>query len=465
MAADGALPLDDRAAAIRAAARIPRLGHALAMKHLDDAEVVVAEAALGALPWTDRPQEALPVLLAQAGGDRARVAVYAAARAARHTAPTELRSVLGALLTGEPAATVSSRKEAVRLAARFLPPRPAVTLLARVFHSPARHPDVRSAVVRALPPLLGVPEAWPLLADAARDDAPPVLEALLRVTPWELAGAHRAGYAAVVGAAYDACLASVEGFAAYGVLRAVGVWAGHDPALADRLSRTVCELGTRRHWSYAAWALRDLAVSDLPHPVGGAAPGSAFHGAVAGLLAAAHGPEGACDALPDRDLPALQRLRTLVSPGSDGPERPEVLEAIARQLAPEPLLAPERADLLRRLVHRTAEPAALPGRLWDLADALRGAGVAVAVQTAGRLRHTSWALGGMPERTGVLLATAGRLARDGGTATGLLSAGLVTAAGPDLGWPEEWRELLRVLRGHPCPDVRHAAHQTTTHTE
>jgi hypothetical protein len=37
-------------------------------------------------------------------------------------------------------------------------------------------------------------------------------------------------------------------------------------------------------------------------------------------------------------------------------ERPEVLEAVAGQLAPEPLPAAERADMLRRLVDRTAEP-------------------------------------------------------------------------------------------------------------
>ncbi|MCZ0990976.1 hypothetical protein O1M54_45130 [Streptomyces diastatochromogenes] len=62
------------------------LGRALAMRFKDDGETVVAEGALAALPWTDRPRQALPVLLEQAGGDRARVAVYAAERAARFTA-------------------------------------------------------------------------------------------------------------------------------------------------------------------------------------------------------------------------------------------------------------------------------------------------------------------------------------------------------------------------------------------
>ncbi|MFI1398731.1 hypothetical protein [Streptomyces sp. NPDC020681] len=463
-AADASLPLDDRAAAIRAAAPVPELGRALAMKHKDDVNVVVAEAALGALPWTDRPQDALPVLLEQAGSDRARVAVYAAARAARFTAPSELALSLGALLTGEQAAKVTSRKEAVRLAARFLPPQQAAALLTRAFHAPDRHPDVRSAVVRALPPLLGVPDAWRLLEEAARDDASPVLEALLAVTPWELADAHRRRYATVVGAAYDACLASLDGFASYGSLRAVGVWSRYAPALAGRLSRTVCDLGSRTHWAYAAWVLRDLAASELPHPAGGAAQGSVYHCAVAELLAAMHEPEGCCDALEDRDLPALQRLRTLVSPSSDQGEQPEMLEALASQLATEPLLAAERADLLRRLVDRNAERAVLLARLRDLADALENAGVTVAVQTAARLR-TSWAHRALPQHPGTLLAVTDRLARDGGAATGLLAAGLVTGTGNSLGWPEEWRSLLRLLRRHPHPDVRHEAHHTVTEAE
>ncbi|ANP50787.1 hypothetical protein J2Z21_004567 [Streptomyces griseochromogenes] len=463
-AADGSVPSDDRAAAIRAAAPVPELGHALAMRHKDDGDVVVAEAALAALAWADRPQDALPALLEQAGGDRARVAVYAAGRTARFTAPSELALALGALLTGERAAKVTSRKEAARLCARFLPPQRAVALLAHAFRAPDSHPDVRTAVLRALPPLLDVPEAWHLLEEAVHDDAPPVLQAVAEVSPWELAAAHRAGYAAVVDRSYDACLASYDGYASHGVLRAVADWARYAPGLAVRLSRTVCDLGGRRHWQHAAWVLRDLAASDLPHPVGGAAPGSALHGAVSELLAAMHTSEGGRDALADRDLPALQRLRTLVSPATDRPERPELLRAVAGLLAREPLLVSEHADLLRRLVDHAVEPAAVLERLRELTEALEGAGVTVTVQTAGRLR-TDRIHGALSRRGGALLAAADRLARDGGTVTGLLAAGLVTGTGCALGWPEEWRSLLRLLRGHPHPDVRHQAYQRMTARE
>jgi hypothetical protein len=464
--ADDSLPLDDRAALIRAAAPVPEFGRALALAHTDDAEVVVAEAALGALPWTDRPHDTLPALLEHAGGDRARVAVYAAARAARFTAPAELDVALGALLTGERPAKVTSRKEAVRLAARYLPPRRAVALLARTFQGPDRHPDVRAAVVRALPPLLGEPEVRQLLEDVARDDARPVHEALLAVTPWELAETHRRDYAAVVLAAYDTSLSLVdEGFGgAYALLRAMAVWCRYAPGLAVRISGTVCDLGDRAHWQFAGWALRDLAVSELPHPVGGAAPGSVFHGAVAELLAAMRTPEGGCDALESRDLPALQRLRNLTSFGYVDIVRPGLLEAVAEQLAPEPLLVAERAYVLGQLVDRAMEPAALLARLGDLADALEGAGVTVAVHTSDRLR-TSSAYRAHPRRAEALLTAADRFARDGGTATGILAVGLVKGTGPALGWPEEWRSLLRLLRGHANVDVRHEAYKTTTENE
>ncbi|WP_243710098.1 hypothetical protein [Micromonospora sp. KC213] len=98
-----------RAAAIRAAAPVSGAGRELVLRHPDAPEVVIAEAALGALVWTDRPAEALPVLLRYADGDRARVALYAAGRAARHAAPSRLPGMLGEVMTGR-AKTPAGRK-------------------------------------------------------------------------------------------------------------------------------------------------------------------------------------------------------------------------------------------------------------------------------------------------------------------------------------------------------------------
>lgn len=83
-----------------------------------------------------------------------------------------------------------------------------------------------------------------------------------------------------------------------------------------------------------------------------------------------------------------------------------------------------------------------------------------------------------PARLALTARTARRLADDGHLtplladldARGpyerrLAAAGLVTGAGVLLGWPEEWRSLLRLLRGHPHPYVRHEAYRTMTESE
>ena len=97
----------NRAAAIAAAARVPVHGLPIVHKYLEAKSVNLVEAALSALAWTERPDEALPVLLSHVDDDRARVAMYAAGRAARYVTPSALRDALtGALVNGK----ITSRK-------------------------------------------------------------------------------------------------------------------------------------------------------------------------------------------------------------------------------------------------------------------------------------------------------------------------------------------------------------------
>ena len=98
-----------------------------------------------ALARTDRPADALPELLAHAGDDRARVAVYAATQASRYAAPSRLAEQLRAVLLA-PRAKVTSRKEAARLAATRLPMPRAAALLTEAYAAPGAHVDVRAAV-------------------------------------------------------------------------------------------------------------------------------------------------------------------------------------------------------------------------------------------------------------------------------------------------------------------------------
>src|SRR6185312_11652809 len=114
---------------------VPGIGWDIATRYLDASDVTLVEAALGALPWTDRAAEALPILLTYVDGDRARVAVYAATRASRFVQPSVLRRELR--LDGK----VTARKEAVRLLAQLAVPG-APDVLVAAWRSPDQHRDV-----------------------------------------------------------------------------------------------------------------------------------------------------------------------------------------------------------------------------------------------------------------------------------------------------------------------------------
>ncbi|WP_189108518.1 hypothetical protein [Streptomyces camponoticapitis] len=461
-AGDESQPLHSRAAAIRAAAAVPEHGRALALRYADSPDVVLAEAALAALVWADDPREALPVLLAHAGGERARVAVYAASRAARFVAPSQLSEHLGALLTAEDGVKVTSRKEAVRLAATLLPLPRAAALLSAAFHAPSPHPDVRAAVVAFSTGLLSEEETWSVLT-AATEGAPQVLQAVVRTSVWSLPEIHRPRYARLVG---EVCRAPDPEVATAG-LGVLPQWVRYAPEAVEGLSERVTDLregeGTRAVWRRAVATIGNLAVSGLPHPVGGAAPGSLFHDTLAALLPAiAAGEPGTA---PDRDLPCRRRVRSLVGalPGRPTPETRPVLEAVAAQLAAEPSLAGARAGLLCALVDIDADLPELTAALRDLAANAAGR-PALAVSTAERMRGRFDRVGPL-SNPATVLAAATRLTATDDPATGLLAVALVSARGPRLGWPDDWRGALHALRTHPSADVRDAALEVHIRTE
>ncbi|MEU7279274.1 hypothetical protein AB0A69_10925 [Streptomyces sp. NPDC045431] len=472
--ADATLPLHERAAVLRASAALPVHGRALALRYArgaegdGPAEVVLVEAALGALVWTEQPQLALPLLLAHAGGDRARVAVYAAGRAARYAAPSELDGRLRALLTASDGVKVTSRKEAVRLAARHLPPHRAAALLAAAYRAPGAHPDVQAAVVAASTELLGREEAWAVLTEAARAGADQVLRALVGAEYGAVPAPHRARYARLVG---EVCR-SADRDVAVAALERLPRWAADAPEVADVLVGTVTALEERfgadnwqRPWRSAAQAVATLAVSGLPHPLGGAAPGSLLHDTVARLLRAVAA--GEYEALEDRDLPARQRLLSLVGnlPADQGQAAGArlVVEAVAAQLAAEPSLAAARAQLLVSLVDLDAEPSELTARLRAVADAVDGRPV-LAARIAGRL-GSRVAVMHRAQDPAPLLAAAEGCAAAGDPGAGLLAVDLVHTLGVRLGWPASWRAALRALRRHPVADVRDAALTVTVEQE
>ncbi|WP_405923263.1 hypothetical protein [Streptomyces sp. NBC_00035] len=245
-AGDAGLPLYQRTSAIVCGALVPDRGADLVRRWTGSRDVVLAEAALGALADTDRPAEALPELLAYAGGDRARVAVYAATRASRYAAPSRLAQQLRAVLLA-PDAKVTSRKEAVRLAAVRLPLPLAAELVTEAYAAPGAHVDVRAACVAVAGVLLSEEPAWDLLRDAA--GAEPVLRtAVLRASPLDLPEPSRERYARLI---RDVCSTDDPQTATL-AFDALASWAPWSPDAPTVLAEATTDLTERTSWRAAA---------------------------------------------------------------------------------------------------------------------------------------------------------------------------------------------------------------------
>ncbi|MGX4732991.1 hypothetical protein [Kitasatospora griseola] len=459
VADDPQRPVEERAAALRAAARIPGHGAALLRRWADHPDTVLAETALAALPTTDDPAAVLPDLLARAADDRARVALHAADRAARHTPPGTLAALLRPPALGDAPARITSRKQAVRLAARHLPAEAAATLLLDAVRAPGGHPDVRTAALAETLHRLGDRRAddtpaptgelrWALLAEIAAHGTPDQRRRLTGVDPHRLPPADHPRYAELVAGLLESGDRSVEDAAR----TRLADLAGHVPQAVAGLARTVLDPDDRHRWESAAETLAVIALGDTPHPLGGCAPGSVLSGVLTALAASVGVGE-------DRSRERLARLQNRLFLHSwNNPNAAAVCRAAAAVLLVEPALRRSAVELLVGAVDVSAED--LGDRLVRLLPLLtdRPALAVRAAEELGRKAQYGWA------RTAPALAAARRLAPDGSFAGGMLAVALARAGARDR-WSEPWRALLRELRRHPDPDVRDEAHTIRTETD
>ncbi|WP_369231578.1 hypothetical protein AB5J56_08400 [Streptomyces sp. R21] len=446
-AGDAGLPVYQRAAAIAQGARVPGRGADLVRRWTDSSDVVLAEAALAALARTDRPADALPELLAHAGGERARVAVYAATRASRYAAPSRLAEQLSAVLFASNT-KVTSRKEAARLAAVRLPVPRAAALLTEAYAAPGAHVDVRAAIVAFAGGLLAEEPVWDLLLDAA--GAEPVLRsAVLRVTPLDLPEPHRDRYARLV---RDVSRTD-DPETATPAFTALARWAPWSPEAATVLAEATTDLANRTTWRAAAVGLVTAAagsprgVSELERALRRLAEAETDPASEAG---------GHADADERRDRPARQRVEQLVARlehmarAAAGTVRPAALAA-AELLAGYDAFVPQAAAIMVFHLDLDEEPVRLE-RLSALTDGRPALAARTAREIGERLRRQAHE--GDPE---VLLGAVRRLTAHGGHGEGLLAAAVTAAIGVRTGWVAPWREQLRALRRHPVADVRDAA--------
>ncbi|WP_369142183.1 hypothetical protein [Streptomyces sp. R44] len=455
--ADDGRGLDERAALLRTVAPVPTYGRSLLRQYTAMEPTAAARveppllaAALDAAAHTDDPAAALGALLDHAGDEQAGAAWSAATRAAAHARPSRVAALLRDVLTRETGVKVTVRKAAARLAARHLPRGAATALLSTVARTPGIHPDVQATVVGLAPTLLPDREMWALLEATAADGPADARRVLLEVNPADLAPPHRSRYGELV-----ARIASVpEEQAAEGALFALRDWARYTPAAGAALADVCTDLASPWNADRAGYGLTELARSELPHPIGGAAPGSLLHGVVDRLLAlvAAGEPEGGGRG---RDLPARRRLHSLL--GSSIHDH-RMCAALARQLAAEPAVAATRTALLVRAIDLEASERDLLLSLRALAAAIEERPV-LAARVAEDVEETHRYGTPLPG-PGAVLAAVRVLGDAGGLVEGLLAVALASVLGTRLDWPEPCRAAVLALRGHPDREVRETAYAT-----
>jgi hypothetical protein len=445
VARDARMPADARIAAVSA---LGRLGDALPdlLPWADrEDEPVIAEAALDAMAATDRPAEALAVLLRHARGPRSAVAVAALARCGAAVPPSRLGPVLAETLTG-PDGKVTTRKQAARLLERLRPPGAADVLLG-AWNGPDLHRDVRVAVATALRHMPEDPRAISALDDAAGPySSEPMLRTLFQAKPSEYAPAHRAAMAALVRRLGTAADGPGVRFRAS---KAFAVWAPWYAEGFDAILAAVAD---------PADPAGDEELSVLNALVRAGTVGEEALEVLGSLLAAEPG-----DRARSRAASIAQAIGNLAAGHRNAP----LARRVVRMLAGHPLYIAQAVDVAlgsARLREDGVTAERVAAELAAVADLLRDRPALTARIVERRLVYT---LGGHGMRGGGgparLLPAVRLLAGRGDVASHLLAVGIVRQAGPAAGWPGEWRDLLDGLRRSAHVEVRQDAWDAGPH--
>jgi hypothetical protein len=441
VARDERMPEWYRASAVKTLGRVPGARAALD-EFLVSPDVLLQEAALAALAWTERPDLAMPLLLAHAGDDRARVAVYAAGRAARYVRPSLLVGLLQPVLAGE-AVKVTSRKEAVRLLGELRAPG-ASAVLTEAWSG--AHRDVRAAIARTVSQyLLYDAAAWAVLEQAVHDSAATAV-ALTARRAYDVPVAYRSRYADLLIAVTTRSEPDVVGPALLGLLG----WARSNPAAMRVCADFISRLSLRnRVWRDATTALVSYFATDAPAGLDEVVE-------TVRLLVRLEADPALPDAQPDRDHPARQRLGYLVGElASHFSRRSAETRRHLRAVADE-LVGPDFVELRLQLLVLTLEVDELGDVVGD--DPLAALTAAQLVGSRLSATESVWA-------PADLLPVAEALVHSPDVAFGLLGNAVLGAAGPRAGWSPDWRALLVALRNHPAPVVRRRALDLATATE
>ena len=436
-----------RAAAVKTLGHVPSAGRAALDEFLASDDVLLQEAAISSLAWTARPDLALPLLLSHAGDDRARVAMYAAARAARFVRPSLLPGLLQPVLSGE-GVKVTARKEAVRLLGELRAPGAGAVLTETWAGA---HRDVRAAIARTVSQyLLYDAAAWAVLEQAVHD-SPATAAVLGARSAYDVPLAYRARYADLLIAVTTRTEPEVVG----PTLLALRGWARYNPAAAGVCADFITDLTLRsRVWSDGITALVSIVASNPPDGLRELVD-------TVRLLVRLEEDPALPNATADRDHPARQRLTQVINQLAGGLSgRPASARSHLSAVAAE-LIGADYIGLRLPLLVLAAPAAAdaVPALLEAVeGDVLAARSAADVLRVRLHATEATWS-------PADLLPLAESLTQSPDPSSGLLAHALISSAAPRAGWPPNWRTLLVALRNHPSQPVRRQALDLTTAAE